>query len=368
MPKVPEPRGGISREGLRTLYPGYFALVMATEIVSTALLTGTPGLSGLSTALWGIGGVAYVVLWVLYLLRAVRFGADFGRDLADPSRAFAFFTVTAASNVLAVRSLLAGWVTPALVLGAVGAATWLGLVYGLFAQFIVRETVAFGAVNGAWLIAVVAEQSVATLASALALGPGSPRALFTLVALVFWAMGVVLYLLFIGLVLDRLLFAPITASDLTPPYWINMGATAITVLAAARLLLLPHPPVLLGLLRPFVAGTALVLWAWGSWWIPLLVLLGIWKYAGGRERPTYHPAEWSIVFPLGMYATATLTFARVPGVHLLAPIGEAFVWVGLVAWAAVAGLGLGSWVARRLAPRRGPERPLAGGPTPDTHP
>lgn len=346
-------RIAITQDHLRNLYPGYFALVMGTEIVSTALWIGAPGWQPASVALWALGGAAYLILWVLYVARAWRFPEATRGDLADPSRAFGYFTITAGSNVLAVRSLLGGWPALALGLGAVGAGTWVMLFYGLFTEFIVGETVSFTAINGAWLIAVVAEQSIATLASALALYDQVHRELFILVALIFWALGVVLYLLFIGLILDRLFFRPVTAGDLTPPYWINMGATAITVLAAARMLIMPDPPTLLATLHPFITGIALVLWAWGSAWIPLLVLLGGWKYVVGRERPVYHPAEWSIVFPLGMYATATMTFSQVPGAHLLFPIGHAFVWVGLGAWCLVAGLGVAEWSVHRARPALG---------------
>lgn len=51
---------------VRTLYPGYFAYVMATGIVSVALLLA--GTSILSTLLW-IAGVVFVAFFVVvYLL------------------------------------------------------------------------------------------------------------------------------------------------------------------------------------------------------------------------------------------------------------------------------------------------------------
>lgn len=47
------------------------------------------------------------------------------------------------------------------------------------------------------------------------------------------------YLLIAGLVAGALLTYPVRPAELTPPYWLFMGATAISVLAGAQLLKLP---------------------------------------------------------------------------------------------------------------------------------
>jgi ABC-type uncharacterized transport system YnjBCD permease subunit len=56
------------------------------------------------------------------------------------------------------------------------------------------------------------------------------------VALCFFLLGGVLYLTVISLIVQRWLFEPMQPEQLTPSYWINMGAAAITTLAGARLL------------------------------------------------------------------------------------------------------------------------------------
>src|SRR3546814_2537032 len=65
-----------------------------------------------------------------------------------------------------------------------------------------------------------------------------------------------------------------SAEDLTPPYWINMGAVAISTLAGARLLSQSALSPIVGDLTSFVAGLTLFFWAIGTWWIPMLVALG----------------------------------------------------------------------------------------------
>jgi hypothetical protein len=50
----------------------------------------------------------------------------------------------------------------------------------------------------------------------------------------------------------------------------------------------------------------------------------------------YHPSQWSIVFPLGMYGTATLALSRLTGFAALAFLGRGFVWSAFGAWLALA--------------------------------
>jgi tellurite resistance protein TehA-like permease len=50
-------------------------------------------------------------------------------------------------------------------------------------------------------------------------------------------LGCMLYLPLITLIFYRFTFVNVMSAQLTPPYWINMGAVAITTLAGARLIL-----------------------------------------------------------------------------------------------------------------------------------
>ena len=66
-----------------------------------------------------------------------------------------------------------------------------------------------------------------------------------------------------------------------------------------------------------IGGVTLATWAWATWWIPLLLLLGLWKHGIHRRSIGYTPMLWSIVFPLGMYAAATLRLSEVAAVPAL---------------------------------------------------
>ncbi len=325
-------------------YTGYFAAVMATGIVSTMLFLYRS--QWLSDTLMAVAVLMYLALWYSYGSRTIKAPRAMWDDLSNPATAFGFFTIVAASNVLAVRFIFADWVGLSMVLGGIGLAAWAVLFYTIMTVMITGPAIKLSSVNGGWLIAIVAEQSIATyLAAMIDIMPGHVALLF-LLATTFWAMGLMFYVIFIGLIMNRLLFQSVSFDDLQPPYWINMGATAITVLASSRLLSIHVHAQILLTLRPFLEGVTLMLWAWGSWWIPLLIILGFWKYWRGHEAVAYHPSQWSIVFPLGMYSTATTTMSRIYGFSPLHWVGAGFVWVALVAWILVAGLGIRQAVTR----------------------
>jgi hypothetical protein len=91
-------------------------------------------------------------------------------------------------------------------------------------------------------------------------------------------------------------------------YWILMGATAIIVLAGARILDLPAALPAVKAAAGFVEGFSFALRAFGTWWIPL-----------------------------GMYSVATLTFGKTAHLAFMAPLSRFTLWVALAAWVAVAG-------------------------------
>ncbi|MBV8198125.1 MAG: C4-dicarboxylate ABC transporter, partial [Candidatus Eremiobacteraeota bacterium] len=81
--------------------PAYFALVMATGIVSIAALEFD--LPVLAKALFVLNGVAYVVLVALTFVRATRFWPQFIADLTDHRLAAGFFTTVAGSCIIGAQ-------------------------------------------------------------------------------------------------------------------------------------------------------------------------------------------------------------------------------------------------------------------------
>ncbi|MGE5672843.1 MAG: tellurite resistance/C4-dicarboxylate transporter family protein [Mycobacterium leprae] len=332
-------------EGIRWLHPGYLALVMATGIISTAAQMF--GLTALSNGLLAVAIGAYAVLVPLYLYRLIRFTAEFRADLRHPGRGFGFFTVVAASNVLAIRLSAAGawWATETL--WAVALLAWLVLTYLIPAGFYLRtEKVPFRSVNGVWLVWVVGTQSVAAASATVALHRTGMADGLAALAVSLWAVGVLLYIILMAMIMARMFFYPVEPGDLLPPYWITMGACAITVIAGARILALPPALPMMQATRPVVEGISLMLWAWGTWWIPMLVILGSWRHLLKRDPIRYDPTYWSMVFPLGMYGASSATLGHSTGFTFLTTFASYEIWVAVAAWAATFSGMLASWRRR----------------------
>jgi tellurite resistance protein TehA-like permease len=302
------------------------------------------GQEALSMALLAVAGLGYAVLCLLFVLRGWRFPRELWADTARPERAFSFYTFVAASNVLAVRLDSAGLAGPGRGLAVAGAVAWLLLAYAILARVMLapRKPAPEAAVNGSWLIWVVGTQSVSVAISVLGAGLGLQPSVAALAAVVLWGFGMVLYLLLMGIILARLVLAPLDPVQATPPYWITMGATAITVVAGADLLGLPRDLPALLAARSTIEGFTLFLWSFGTWWFPFLVLLTVWRYRT-LSAPAFEGTLWSMVFPLGMYAVATDAYGHAAGLPLLPEIAQAEIWLALAAWVGVAGWMAISW-------------------------
>jgi hypothetical protein len=209
---------GTTDRGLAGLHPAYFALVMATGIVSIA--TYLVGLPVIPQVLFGLNLVFYPALWALSVARIVRHRAAFVADLSHHGRAVGFFTVVAGTCVLGSQFIVvAGMPGPAFWLWVFGILLYAVLVYSVFTALMVKEQkppLAEG-INGGWLVAVVAAQSVDVLGAQLAATMEAPeRVLFFCLAM--WLGGGMLYFWIISLIFYRYTFFTLAPSDLAPPY------------------------------------------------------------------------------------------------------------------------------------------------------
>jgi tellurite resistance protein TehA-like permease len=239
-------------------HPAYFSLVMATGIISVA--SKRLEMPWIALSLFALNGVFYIVLWALMLRRMIHFPRAIANDLTDHARGVGFFTWVAATNVVATQCILV-YPLPhlAATLWGLGIVLWVGFTYTVFAGLTIKQskpTLAKG-LHGGWLVAVVATQSVSIVTTQLnkSLGLNTDSMLFF--SLVMWLGGGMLYIWLMSLIFYRYTFFVMDHADLSPPYWINMGAVAISTLAGSLLIgAAPHSP-LLGSMLQFLKGFTL---------------------------------------------------------------------------------------------------------------
>ena len=324
----------VPRSLIASLHPASFAIVMATGIVSIAAIF--QGMPKVAMTLLCLNVVIYAILWLLTIVRLVRYRSQVIGDLFDHGRCVGFFTLVAGTCVLGNQFLIvASQPQVAIGLLIIGAFLWMAITYTVFTILTVKadKPPLQDGINGAWLVAVVASQSVSALSGLIAPQLGNSRELVTFFALVMWLGGGMLYIWIIALIFYRYTFLPLDPKQLAPPYWINMGAMAISTLAGTILIGRAPDSELLHDLLPFLKGLTLLFWSTATWWIPLLVALGVWRHVLRRVPLTYDVVYWSAVFPLGMYSACTHRLALAVNAPYLATISKYFFFVALAAWA-----------------------------------
>ncbi|MEO6833577.1 MAG: tellurite resistance/C4-dicarboxylate transporter family protein [Chitinophagaceae bacterium] len=322
------------RKGIKCLSPAYFALVMATGIISTGAFL--MEMKWIAFALFALNNAFYIILWVLFILRLIWCRRDFVTDLTDHMVGTGFFTIVAGTCVLGIQYIvLFEDLKIASALLVFGILLWLFITYAVFTTLTIKQdkpTLDRG-ITGGWLTAIVATQSVSILSALVASHIKQPyRVEINFFALSMWLWGGMFYIWMISLIFYRYTFFKFSPGDLAPPYWINMGAMAISTLGGSVLILnAPDAPLLESLL-PFLKGFTVFYWATGTWWIPMLIILAIWRHVYKRYPLKYNSLYWGAVFPQGMYAVCTFRMSKALDIPFLHYFYDTFIYVAIVAW------------------------------------
>ncbi|MET1001933.1 MAG: tellurite resistance/C4-dicarboxylate transporter family protein [Acidimicrobiia bacterium] len=315
---------------IATLFPGYFALVMATGII--AIGADQQEISWLADALYVIAAIAYVVLAVLVVARLVLFPRLLLADLTSHAKGFAFLTIVAGTNVLGGASAtIHGWWGLARGMWWCSVVLWTVLVYTtLIAVVLRRGKPGIAAVNGTWFLLTVSVESIAVVGALLLSRDRSDALAFACLAA--FTLGVVLYLIVMTLVFSRWTLHPLDPTEVDPPAWIAAGAVAITVLAGSTLLLARETSPRIERLEPFLEGVVILAWATATFWFPLMIAIGVWRHVIERVPLRYSPAYWSLVFPLGMYGAATFRMRAAIDLQELGWLAKLMLVVAAAAW------------------------------------
>lgn len=350
---------------IAALFPGYFALVMATGIVSIG--ASQQGIDWLAQMLFAVAGVAYVVLVALNVARMVRHGAAMFAELTSHAKGFAFLTAVAGTNVLAnAAGIVQGWWDLTRGLWVASLVLWAVLLYAALIAVVIRDGKPGlqSGINGTWFLLTVATESIAATGALLLLRwPGDLVAFMCVAA---FLLGVALYLIVMTMVFLRWTFHSLDPTEADPPAWIAAGAVAITVLAGSNLLAASASSARIERLAPVIEGFVTLAWATSTFWFPLMFAIGVWRHVVRRMPLHYHPSYWAMVFPLGMYGASTYRMIDVVGPARLDWLPKVTLAVALAAWTATfAGL-VASWFGGllRFTERRGTSagRPGPNGP------
>jgi tellurite resistance protein TehA-like permease len=313
---------------------GSFSMVMATGIVAAALRR--DGLTPAADVVLAVAAAELVALAVVAGWRVTRQPDALRAELARPRRAFTAFTLSAACGVVGMGLATSGLPAAGAVLAVAGGAAWLAMTVLIPARMAVsrRARPVLADVNGTWYLWAVATQSLAIMvvvllgAGVLAAGPAAVAALAA------WLAGLAIYVLTTALVVARLWRAGAGPPGARTGYWIAMGAASISVLAAAHILSIRGVPAVAAA-RPPITAAAVALWLLATCLAVVLATATGTLWLRSRRRPKYDPSAWMLVFPLGMYATASQQLGVAARLYPVRLAGEIFTWPAAAAWLAV---------------------------------
>ena len=319
---------------VKSCHPAYFALVMATGIISIGCQQ--LHLNVIADTLFVLNNVQYIILLFVFIVRIILYFPEVKKDLATHAKGAGFLTFVAGSSIVGTgyvegkQMFLFG-----IILLILAFIAYLIILYSFLASVILQQQKPSleSGLNGSWLLLVVSTQSLVILATSLVQHQSIPVNFILFPTLSAWLAGIILYVIFVTIIMYRLTFYPVNASEVSPSYWIDTGAAAITTVAGATL-----SSALAGIndlkeYIPVINLLSLLLWAVATFWLPLLFILETWRHF--KIGYKYSPDYWSIVFPLGMYTVATLKIESTFRITFLNTITYVFIFVALTAWMVV---------------------------------
>lgn len=318
---------------IKKLFPAYFAMAMTTGVLSIGAYL--QGFTTLAFFLLALNSVIYTVLVIFTIIRAIFFFPQLRTDLMSHAKGPGFFTLIAGTCVFGSQIyLLTGTTIIPIILWIIGIFLWFIVMYTFFTSVTIRKNKPslIKGINGAWLIAAVGTQSLSILGTLLSPEITVGKDIILFFTLCMYFLGCMLYLNIITLIFYRFTFLRLDFESLTPPYWINMGAVAITTLAGATLILHADQFSLLVEITPFLKGFTLFFWITGTWWIPLLFILTIWRHVFHRFPLTYDPQFWGMAFPLAMYTTSTWQLAKALELPFLSIITYIMIYIAIIVY------------------------------------
>ncbi|QYE34450.1 TDT family transporter [Polymorphobacter sp. PAMC 29334] len=309
------------REMIRQFTPNWFAATMGTGILALMLAQfpfAVPGLRGIGQGLWLLDIVLFIVFSGLYAARWIMFGSE-ARRIFGHSIVSMFIGTIPMGLATIINGLLAFGLPlwgPGVV--PVAEALWwldiaLAVVIGVGIPYLMftRQDHSVDQMTAVWLLPVVVAEVAAVTGGLLAPHLAAADRFPTLVAsYVLWGYSVPLAFGILAILILRMALYKLPPSSMASSSWlalgpIGTGALGMVVLGQAA-------PAIFGAAGFAEAGhvaaaggliVATILWGFGLWWLLLGTLITA-RYA--RSGVPFNLGWWGYIFPLGVYALATI--------------------------------------------------------------
>lgn len=318
---------------IRYLFPGYFAFVMSTGIIGNS--SRIAGLNSVSRILFYINIIFFIVLTFLYVFRFLRYFTEMKNDFLNFEKSPGFLTIVAGAGVFGVQIIMSAEdFSPAEFLWLFAVTMWFILMMAFFVFVITsdRKPGISGGLNGIWLLLIVSTQSVAILGNELAGNLSEWKNALLTFDLFMFLLGCSLYMIIITLIFYRLVFLTLDNEETDHTYWIDTGAAALSVISGLTFIeKAPSLDTFNGLL-PFVKGAVLMLWITATWWIPIILVIEVWRYFVKKVEIKYSPVQWSMIFAIGTYSLATMKTGQFISMPVISAAGRVFLYISLILW------------------------------------
>ncbi len=336
-------------------------MVMGTAVFVIAIFVFrqfVPFAALLQGALLAFSSLLFVVLIIPWALRWIQHPEAVRQDLNNPVSAAFFPTMPISLLVIGIAlEKAAPTFLDDIVLWGILQALWmtgslgiLGFTLTLLTTFIEKAEVRWEGSTLGWLIPPVSTLLIPVLGFSLAGHyAGSLWGAVNLFgSLMFLGIGIVLFILILAMVFNRYIFHPLPPAHLTPTLWVGLAPTSILAITALRLV--KPLKATLGfsvqteeVLNVVSQVSAIALWGFALFWLALAVTLTLRAHV--RTPLRFALSWWAFVFPLGAFTVST-------GVLYQALPLDFFLWIGLIALAALAGM----WVITMTATAQGVSR------------
>lgn len=336
---------------IRYFTPNWFAATMGTGVLALALPQ-LPHAGRLyhvaGEALWLFNIGLFSLFSLLYAARWLLFGTEARRIFGHNTVSMFIGTIPMGLSTLINGLLTFGVVRWGAEVLPVAQYLWglnvaMALACGVGIPFLMftRQEHALDGMTAVWLLPVVAAAVAATTGGALAPQLEGQAAFVTLiVSYALWACSIpiafgILVILILRMALHKLPPASMAASSWLTLGPLGTGALGLLVLGQAA-------PAILDARGLADAGAvahgiglvgALMLWGFGLWWLLLASLITACYF---RADVPFNLGWWGYIFPLGVYALATLRIGAALDLPALGVLGGMLVGVLTLMWGVVA--------------------------------